>query len=129
VAYAPNEPLRTEEIFVDTPKSGEVRLKVICNALCHTDVYTWSGQDPEGLFPCVLGHEAVGVVESIGTDVHKLKVGDLVVPCYTPQCGETSCIFCMNPKTNLCPKIRGTQGKGLMPDGTSRFTTLNGTPI
>lgn len=114
--------MKTEIIDVATPRKGEVRVKVLCNALCHTDVYTWSGQDPEGLFPAILGHEAVGVVESIGEAVTTLQVGDLVVPCYTPQCGEVECIFCMSPKTNLCPKIRGTQGKGLMPDGTSRFS-------
>lgn len=121
VAYGPNEPLRVETITVGPPRAGEVRLKVICNALCHTDVYTWSGQDPEGLFPCILGHEAVGVVESVGEGVLSVTVGDYVVPCYTPQCCQTTCIFCQSSKTNLCPAIRATQGKGVMPDGTSRF--------
>ena len=96
--------------------------QVICNALCHTDVYTLSGQDPEGLFPSILGHEAGAIVEAVGEGVTSVKVGDTVVPGYTPQCKGPECIFCMSPKTNLCPKIRGTQGKGVMPDGTSRFT-------
>jgi len=122
VAWAPKEPLKVEEITVAPPKIGEVRIKVICNALCHTDVYTWEGSDPEGLFPCVLGHEAVGVVESVGPAVTSVVPGDYVVPCYTPQCAKTSCIFCMSPKTNLCPAIRATQGKGVMPDGTSRIS-------
>jgi S-(hydroxymethyl)glutathione dehydrogenase/alcohol dehydrogenase len=99
-----------------------VRVKVISNALCHTDIYTLSGADPEGLFPSILGHEAGAIVESVGAGVTSVSVGDHVVPGYTPQCKESSCIFCKSPKTNLCPKIRGTQGKGVMPDGTSRFT-------
>jgi S-(hydroxymethyl)glutathione dehydrogenase/alcohol dehydrogenase len=122
IAFAPNEPLRLETIIVAPPKAGEVRVKVIANALCHTDVYTWSGQDPEGLFPSILGHEAGAIVESIGEGVTSLKVGDHIVPGYTPQCASPQCIFCMSPKTNLCPTIRSTQGKGVMPDGTSRFT-------
>ena len=109
------------QIIVDPPKAGEVRLKVICNALCHTDVYTLSGQDPEGLFPSILGHEATAIVEAVGPGVASVAVGDMVVPGYTPQCKGSDCIFCISPKTNLCPKIRGTQGKGLMPDGTTRF--------
>jgi len=122
VAWAPKEPLKVETIIVAPPRKGEVRIKVICNALCHTDVYTWEGSDPEGLFPSILGHEAVGVVESVGEGVRSVQTGDYVIPCYTPQCNESSCIFCMSPKTNLCPAIRGTQGTGKMPDGTSRFT-------
>lgn len=129
VAYAPNEPLRVETIVVAPPKAGEVRLKIVANALCHTDIYTLSGQDSEGKFPCILGHEAGGIVESIGEGVTSVKVGDRVIPCYTPECRETSCIFCQSPKTNLCPKIRGTQGQGVMPDGTTRFSTLDGQPI
>lgn len=122
VAWAAKEPLKVETITVDPPKAGEVRVKVLHNALCHTDVYTWSGQDPEGLFPCILGHEAGCIVESIGEGVTSVAVGDHVIPCYTPECKETwQCIFCASPKTNLCPKIRSTQGKGVMPDGTSRF--------
>lgn len=128
VAHAPKQPLVCEMVTVDPPKAGEVRVKVIANALCHTDVYTWEGSDPEGLFPCILGHEAGAIVESVGEGVTSLKPGDHVVPCYTPQCNEPDCIFCRSPKTNLCPRIRGTQGKGLMPDGTSRFS-LNGKPI
>eukprot|EP01031_Cornospumella_fuschlensis_P025441 gene25441-30720_t len=122
VAYAPNEPLKVEMVTVAPPKAGEVRLKIFANALCHTDLYTLSGQDAEGKFPCILGHEAGGIVESVGEGVTTVKVGDKVIPCYTPECRESSCIFCQSPKTNLCPKIRSTQGQGLMPDGTSRFS-------
>ena len=129
VAYAAKEPLKVVTVNVAPPKSGEVRLKVITNALCHTDVYTLSGQDPEGLFPSILGHEAGAVVESVGPDVTSVKAGDHVVPCYTPQCNEADCIFCMSSKTNLCPAIRATQGKGVMPDGTSRFTDEEGNTI
>mmetsp|Transcript_34854 Transcript_34854/g.82234 ORF Transcript_34854/g.82234 Transcript_34854/m.82234 type:complete len:410 (-) Transcript_34854:94-1323(-) len=129
VALAPKQPLSIEEITVDPPQAGEVRVKVIANALCHTDVYTWEGSDPEGLFPCILGHEAGAIVESVGEGVTSVAVGDHVVPCYTPQCNEAECIFCRSPKTNLCPAIRGTQGQGVMPDGTSRFKRADGTPI
>lgn len=122
VAWAPNKPLSIETIQVAPPRKGEVRIKVVANALCHTDVYTWSGQDPEGIFPSILGHEAGGIVESVGEGVTSVEVGDHVIPAYTPQCCETTCVFCQSPKTNLCPKIRSTQGKGVMPDGTSRFT-------
>jgi S-(hydroxymethyl)glutathione dehydrogenase/alcohol dehydrogenase len=105
-----------------------VRVKVIANALCHTDIYTLTGQDPEGLFPCILGHEAGAIVESVGPGVTSVSVGDKVIPCYTPECREASCIFCNSSKTNLCPKIRSTQGQGVMPDGTSRFT-CKGKPL
>lgn len=88
--------------------------------VCHTDAYTWSGQDPEGLFPSILGHEGAGIVESVGENVISVKPGDHVIPLYVPQCRE--CKFCLHPKTNLCQKIRETQGKGVMPDGTSRFS-------
>ena len=115
-------------ITVDAPKAGEVRVKIVANALCHTDLYTWSGQDSEGKFPSILGHEAGGIVESVGDGVTTVKVGDKIIPCYTPECRDSDCIFCMSPKTNLCPKIRGTQGQGVMPDGTSRFS-LNGKTI
>jgi S-(hydroxymethyl)glutathione dehydrogenase/alcohol dehydrogenase len=128
VAHAPKQPLVCELVTVDAPRAGEVRVRVVANALCHTDVYTWEGSDPEGLFPCILGHEAGAVVESVGPGVTSLRPGDHVVPCYTPQCSEPGCIFCRSPKTNLCPKIRGTQGKGVMPDGTSRFS-LGGKPV
>ena len=126
VALAPREPLSIETITVAPPKAGEVRVKVVANALCHTDVYTWEGSDPEGLFPCILGHEAGAIVESVGPGVTSLKPGDHIVPAYTPQCASPECIFCQSPKTNLCPEIRGTQGQGVMPDGTSRFTRANG---
>jgi S-(hydroxymethyl)glutathione dehydrogenase/alcohol dehydrogenase len=129
VARAPKEPLTLETILVDPPKAGEVRVKVICNALCHTDVYTLDGLDPEGLFPSILGHEAGCVVESVGEGVLSVKPGDHIIPCYTPQCCKPECIFCQSPKTNLCPEIRGTQGRGVMPDGTVRFKDKDGNPI
>lgn len=122
VAWEPKKPLDVTEIEVAPPKAGEVRVRVISNALCHTDIYTIEGNDPEGLFPSIPGHEAAAIVESVGEGVTSLKEGDVVVPCYTPQCGERECVFCKSQKTNLCPKIRGTQGKGMMPDGTSRFS-------
>lgn len=128
VAFGVND-LRETEVIVAPPKAGEVRVKVVCNALCHTDVYTLSGADPEGLFPSILGHEAGAIVESVGEGVVSVKPGDHVVPGYTPQCKGSDCIFCMSSKTNLCPKIRGTQGKGVMPDGTSRFSLVDGTVI
>lgn len=111
------------------PQAGEVRIKVHSNAICHTDIYTLSGQDPEGLFPSILGHEAGAVVESVGEGVTSVKVGDQVIPCYTPQCGDPDCIFCHPPRgkrTNLCPAIRSTQGAGVMPDGTTRFKGKDG---
>ena len=129
VAFAAKEPLKVININVAPPKAGEVRVKVIANALCHTDIYTLSGQDPEGLFPSILGHEAGAVVESVGEGVTSVAVGDHVVPCYTPQCNKPDCIFCMSPKSNLCQCIRATQGKGVMPDGTSRFTDMDGKTI
>lgn len=128
VAHGPNEGLKVEMVTVAPPKAGEVRLKVIANALCHTDLYTLSGQDAEGKFPCILGHEAGCIVESVGEGVTSVKPGDKVIPCYTPECRKSSCVFCASPKTNLCPTIRGTQGLGLMPDNTSRFS-LNGKPV
>lgn len=114
--------------MVDPPKAGEVRVKIIANALCHTDIYTLEGHDPEGLFPSILGHEAAAIVESIGEGVTSLQVGDVVIPCYTPECKKHDCIFCQSSKTNLCPQIRSTQGQGVMPDGTSRFSK-DGKPI
>jgi S-(hydroxymethyl)glutathione dehydrogenase/alcohol dehydrogenase len=129
VARGPKQPLVEETITVDPPKAGEVRVKVIANALCHTDIYTLDGFDPEGLFPCILGHEAGCIVESIGEGVTSVQPGDHVIPCYTPQCCEYQCIFCQSPKTNLCPKIRSTQGQGVMPDGTKRFQDANGQEI
>merc|ERR1711910_209877 len=122
VAWEAKKPLDVTDIQVAPPKAGEVRVKVISNALCHTDIYTLDGHDPEGLFPCVLGHEAAAVVESVGDGVTSVQMGDVVIPCYTPECKDADCIFCASPKTNLCPKIRATQGKGLMPDGTTRLS-------
>ncbi|XP_023016904.2 alcohol dehydrogenase class-3 Fdh [Leptinotarsa decemlineata] len=120
VAWGPKEDLKMETIEVAPPKAHEVRLKVVFTAVCHTDAYTLSGQDPEGLFPVVLGHEGAGIVESVGEGVTHVQPGDHVIPLYVPQCGE--CKFCKNPKTNLCQKIRVPQGRGVMPDGTSRFS-------
>ncbi|MGH0154506.1 UNVERIFIED_CONTAM: hypothetical protein FKN15_029401 [Acipenser sinensis] len=120
VAWEAKKPLSVEEVEVAPPKAHEVRIKIIATGVCHTDAYTLSGADPEGLFPVILGHEGAGIVESVGEGVTKFKPGDKVIPLYIPQCGE--CKFCKNPKTNLCQKIRITQGQGLMPDKTSRFT-------
>ncbi|KAK2586428.1 hypothetical protein KPH14_010708 [Odynerus spinipes] len=120
VAWKEKQPLSIEEVEVAPPKAHEVRIKIVATALCHTDAYTLGGLDPEGIFPCILGHEGSGIVESVGEGVTEFKAGDHVIPLYIPQCGE--CKFCKSPKTNLCSKIRATQGKGLMPDGTSRFT-------
>ncbi|KAL8573175.1 hypothetical protein ACOMHN_036160 [Nucella lapillus] len=119
VAWEAKQPLSIETIEVDPPKAGEVRIKILATGVCHTDSYTLQGHDPEGLFPVVLGHEGGGIVESIGEGVTSVKPGDHVIPCYTPQCYE--CKFCKSPKTNLCQKIRASQGKGVMPDGTRRF--------
>ena len=126
VAWAAGEPLKIEQVEVAPPKPGEVRVKIIASGVCHTDAFTLSGDDPEGIFPAILGHEGGGIVESIGEGVTSVAVGDHVIPLYTPECGE--CKFCKSGKTNLCQKIRETQGKGLMPDGTSRFS-INGEPI
>ncbi|ORY78865.1 chaperonin 10-like protein [Leucosporidium creatinivorum] len=119
VAWEAGKPLSLEEITVDPPQKDEVRIKVLYTALCHTDIFTLSGDDPEGAFPVVLGHEGGGVVESIGEGVTDVKVGDHVVPLYTAECRQ--CKFCTSGKTNLCGAVRATQGKGVMPDGTSRF--------
>ncbi|KAJ2776962.1 hypothetical protein H4R18_005401 [Coemansia javaensis] len=109
-----------EEIEVAPPKAGEVRLKVVSTGICHTDAYTLSGKDAEGRFPCILGHEGGCIVESVGEGVTSVKAGDHVIPLYTPECGQ--CKFCRSGKTNLCSAIRETQGRGVMPDGTTRFT-------
>ena len=122
VAWEAKAPLDVTEIQVAPPRAGEVRVKVISNALCHTDIYTKDGHDPEGLFPCVLGHESAAVVESVGEGVTTVQTGDVVIPCYTPECKSKECIFCASSKTNLCPVIRSTQGQGVMPDGTSRLS-------
>ena len=123
VAWKAGEPLSIETIDVMPPQAGEVRIKILFSGVCHTDAYTLSGDDPEGKFPCVLGHEGGGIVESVGEGVTSVSVGDHVIPLYTPECGE--CKFCQSGKTNLCQKIRTTQGQGVMPDGTSRFS-VNG---
>ena len=120
VAWAPGEPLDVTEIDVAPPRAGEVLLRVVATGVCHTDAYTLSGSDPEGLFPAVLGHEGGAVVEEIGEGVTSVVVGDHVIPLYTPECGR--CRFCLSGKTNLCQAIRSTQGKGVMPDGSSRFS-------
>ncbi|MGL5320631.1 MAG: S-(hydroxymethyl)glutathione dehydrogenase/class III alcohol dehydrogenase, partial [Aeromonas veronii] len=114
------------EVEVMPPQAGEVRVRIVATGVCHTDAFTLSGEDPEGVFPCILGHEGGGIVESVGEGVTSVKVGDHVIPLYTPECGE--CKFCKSGKTNLCQKIRATQGKGLMPDGTTRFSK-DGQPI
>ncbi len=126
VAWEAGKPLSIELVDVEGPRAGEVLLRVIATGVCHTDAYTLSGQDPEGIFPTILGHEGGAIVEEVGAGVTSVKPGDHVIPLYTPECGK--CKFCLSGKTNLCQAIRATQGKGLMPDGTSRFS-LNGKPI
>jgi len=126
IAWGPKQPLSIEEVDVMLPKKGEVLVKIIASGVCHTDAFTLSGDDPEGIFPAILGHEGGGIVEQVGEGVTSVQVGDHVIPLYTPECGE--CKFCLSGKTNLCQKIRETQGKGLMPDGTTRFYQ-NGKPI
>lgn len=120
VAWEAKKPLSIETVEVAPPKAGEVRVKITASGVCHTDAYTLDGHDSEGIFPVILGHEGAGIVESVGEGVTKFKPGDHVIPLYIPQCFE--CKYCKSPKTNLCPKIRATQGKGVLPDGTSRFT-------
>ena len=126
IAFEAGKPLEIEEVDVGGPKAGEVLLRIVATGVCHTDEFTLSGKDPEGLFPSILGHEGGAVVEEVGHGVKGLKVGDKVIPLYVPECG--TCRFCQSGKTNLCQSIRVTQGQGLMPDGTSRFT-LKGKPI
>ncbi|WP_458367948.1 S-(hydroxymethyl)glutathione dehydrogenase/class III alcohol dehydrogenase [Microbulbifer thermotolerans] len=126
VAWGPGQPLSIEEVDVMPPKAGEVLVRVVASGVCHTDAFTLSGDDPEGVFPAILGHEGGGIVEAVGEGVTSVAVGDHVIPLYTPECGE--CKFCKSGKTNLCQKIRETQGKGLMPDGTTRFFK-DGKPI
>lgn len=126
VAWEASQPLEICEIDIEGPKQGEVLIRMVATGVCHTDAYTLSGQDPEGLFPCILGHEGGGIVEDVGQGVHDLKPGDHIIPLYTPECGQ--CRFCQSKKTNLCQAIRETQGKGLMPDNTSRFS-YKGKPI
>ncbi|MGM0183198.1 S-(hydroxymethyl)glutathione dehydrogenase [Enterococcus sp. AZ150] len=126
VAFAPGKPLEIVEIDVAEPKAKEVMVKILYTSVCHTDAFTLSGDDPEGVFPAVLGHEGAGVVVSVGEEVTSVKPGDHVIPLYTAECGE--CKFCLSGKTNLCSAVRETQGKGVMPDGTTRFS-YNGEPI
>jgi len=120
VAWAPNQPLEVREIDLDGPKAGECLVRLAATGVCHTDAYTLSGRDPTGLFPSVLGHEGAGVVEEVGPGVTSLRPGDHVIPLYIPEC--RNCAFCLSGKTNLCGAILETQGKGLMPDGTSRLS-------
>ncbi|EXB34993.1 S-(hydroxymethyl)glutathione dehydrogenase/class III alcohol dehydrogenase [Acinetobacter sp. 1461402] len=126
VAFGPGQPLEIVEIDVTPPKAGEVLVKITHTGVCHTDAFTLSGEDPEGVFPAVLGHEGGGIVVEVGEGVTSVKPGDHVIPLYTAECGK--CKFCTSGKTNLCQAVRATQGKGLMPDGTTRFS-YNGEPI
>jgi S-(hydroxymethyl)glutathione dehydrogenase / alcohol dehydrogenase len=126
IAFQAGEPLSIETLDLERPKPGEVLVEIMATGICHTDAYTLSGADPEGLFPSVLGHEGAGIVREVGAGVTSLKVGDHVIPLYTPECRQ--CKTCLSRRSNLCTAIRATQGKGLMPDGTSRFK-LDGDPI
>jgi len=126
IALAAGQPLVIDEIEVQAPKAGEVMVKMVATGVCHTDAYTLSGDDPEGAFPAILGHEGGGIVVEIGSGVKSVAVGDHVIPLYTPECGQ--CKFCLSGKTNLCQAIRVTQGQGLMPDGSSRFS-YQGKPL
>ena len=127
VAVAPGQPLEIMEVNLEGPKWGEVLVEIKATGICHTDEFTLSGADPEGLFPAILGHEGAGVVIECGPGVTTLKPGDHVIPLYTPECRQ--CPSCLSQKTNLCTSIRATQGQGLLPDGTTRFSMLDGTPI
>ena len=126
VAFEAGKPLEICDVDLEGPKEGEVLVELKATGVCHTDAFTLSGQDPEGLFPSILGHEGAGIVVEVGPGVTTLKADDHVIPLYTAECGE--CEYCLNPKTNLCQAVRETQGRGLMPDGTSRFS-LNGKPL
>ncbi|MFU2487196.1 S-(hydroxymethyl)glutathione dehydrogenase/class III alcohol dehydrogenase [Thauera sp. WH-1] len=126
VAFAANQPLQIVEVDVEPPRAGEVLVRIVASGVCHTDAFTLSGDDPEGIFPAILGHEGGGIVEAVGEGVSSLAVGDHVIPLYTAECRE--CKFCKSGKTNLCQAVRATQGKGLMPDGTTRFS-YQGQPI
>src|ERR1700734_2401813 len=126
VSYEANKPLVIEEVDLEGPREGEVLVEIKATGICHTDEFTRSGADPEGLFPAILGHEGAGVVVDVGRGVTSVKKGDHVIPLYTPECRQ--CEYCLSRKTNLCVKIRATQGQGLMPDGTSRFSS-GGEPI
>lgn len=126
VAFGPGQPLQIVEVDVAPPKAGEVLVRIVASGVCHTDAFTLSGEDPEGVFPAILGHEGGGIVEAVGEGVTSLAVGDHVIPLYTAEC--RTCKFCTSGKTNLCQSVRETQGKGLMPDGTTRFS-YKGEPI
>ncbi|GAB1256901.1 S-(hydroxymethyl)glutathione dehydrogenase/class III alcohol dehydrogenase [Aurantivibrio plasticivorans] len=126
VAFGAGKPLEVVDVDLEGPKAGEVLIELKATGVCHTDAFTLSGDDPEGAFPAILGHEGAGVVVDVGPGVKSLKPGDTVIPLYTPECRE--CEYCLHPKTNLCQSIRTTQGQGLMPDGTSRFS-FEGKPI
>ena len=126
VAFEVGKPLEIVDIDLETPKAGEVLVELKATGICHTDEFTLSGADPEGIFPAILGHEGAGIVQEVGAGVTSVKAGDHVIPLYTPECRQ--CEYCLNPKTNLCQAIRTTQGQGLMPDGTSRFS-IKGKPI
>ena len=127
VALEAGKPLEVMEVNLEGPKAGEVMIEIKATGICHTDEFTRSGDDPEGIFPAILGHEGAGIVVEVGPGVTSLKPGDHVIPLYTPECRQ--CAACLSGKTNLCTAIRATQGQGLMPDGTSRFSMLDGTPI
>ncbi|PKP65750.1 MAG: S-(hydroxymethyl)glutathione dehydrogenase, partial [Alphaproteobacteria bacterium HGW-Alphaproteobacteria-8] len=127
VAFQAGKPLEVTEVNLEGPRAGEVLVEIKATGLCHTDEFTRSGDDPEGIFPAILGHEGAGVVVEVGAGVTSVKPGDHVIPLYTPECRQ--CPSCLSQKTNLCTAIRATQGQGLMPDGTSRFTTLDGEKI
>ncbi|OYQ33044.1 S-(hydroxymethyl)glutathione dehydrogenase/class III alcohol dehydrogenase [Sandarakinorhabdus cyanobacteriorum] len=126
VAFAPNQPLEIVEVDLDGPKAGEVLVEIMATGICHTDAYTLEGKDSEGIFPSILGHEGAGIVREVGPGVTSVAPGDHVIPLYTPECRQ--CKSCLSGKTNLCTAIRATQGKGLMPDGTTRFS-YKGEPI
>ena len=126
VAFGPKQPLEVVEVDVEMPKAGEVLVKIVASGVCHTDAYTLSGEDPEGVFPAILGHEGGGIVEAVGEGVTSLAVGDHVIPLYTAEC--RTCKYCTSGKTNICQAVRETQGKGLMPEGTTRFS-YKGEPI
>ena len=126
IARQAGQPLTIETVRLDGPKEGEVLVEIKATGICHTDAYTLSGADPEGLFPAILGHEGAGVVVDVGPGVTSLRKGDHVIPLYTPECRQ--CPSCLSRKTNLCTAIRATQGQGVMPDGTSRFS-LGGTKL
>src|SRR5690606_32506385 len=126
VATAAKAPLSITEVDLDGPRAGEVLVEIKATGICHTDAFTLSGADPEGIFPTILGHEGAGIVVDVGPGVTSLEKGDHVIPLYTPECRQ--CDYCLSGKTNLCQAIRSTQGQGLMPDGTSRFS-LDGKPL